>query len=379
MKKIVLSEQQIKKVIDTILNEQQASEFKGGTDAQKITHALLTKNFGLPDGGNHENYYYGANVTDVIKASESGNRAQYLSVFKPFNKYNEDPKGYMDSIYVNNESLRDSGSKSFRFVSGQVFGTHNGLLSLTRAMDQMGGRGGVLTISFGSSTSGKAAESERMSAGVKFDSNRALNQTSIINSLENYLVFLSIHKNFKDKGLFIGVRKEMSNDELIAFIQKMLGFMSVGAYGFMDWSKKDEIIKNLTPKGFITNLDFDVTPFAQKLISLQNMPDFLPDNNTGQYTVYSKPKQNQLNTIGDSFEENLLNQIKSIYMKNFQIYVENYLPNSASQIIPMIKNVRFDRKGLGECHHTNFYSYRAGSSQSSTNLTQQSGTYKTGN
>ncbi len=377
MKKIVLSEQQVKKVIDTILNEQQASEFKGGTDAQKITHALLTKNFGLPDGGNHENYYYGANVADVIKVSESGNKSQYLSVFKPFNKYNEDPKGYMDSIYVNNESLRDSGSKSFRFVSGQVFGTHNGLLSLTRAMDQMSGRGGVLTISFGSSTKGKEAESERMSSGVKFDSNRALNQTPTINSLENMLVFLSVHPDLKNQGTFVGVKRDMSNDELVEFIKKILGYTIIGAYGFMDWSKKDEIIKNLTPKGFITNLDFDVTSYTQKLISLQNTPDKLA--NDGQYKGYNEAKRKQLDSIGSSFEENMINQVKSIYMKNFQIYVENYLPNSSSQIIPLIKNVNFKYNGLGETHHINFHSYVGGTSQSTTTLKQQNANYKTGN
>jgi|LakMenE18May11ns_1017448.scaffolds.fasta_scaffold9907865_3 hypothetical protein len=377
MKKIVLSEQQVKKVIDTILNEQQASEFKGGTDAQKITHALLTKNFGLPDGGNHENYYYGANVADVIKVSESGNKSQYLSVFKPFNKYNEDPKGYMDSIYVNNESLRDSGSKSFRFVSGQVFGTHNGLLSLTRAMDQMSGRGGVLTISFGSSTKGKEAESERMSSGVKFDSNRALNQTPTINSLENMLVFLSVHPDLKNQGTFVGVKRDMSNDELVEFIKKILGYTIIGAYGFMDWSKKDEIIKNLTPKGFITNLDFDVTSYTQKLISLQNTPDKLA--NDGQYKGYNEAKRKQLDSIGSSFEENMINQVKSIYMKNFQIYVENYLPNSSSQIIPLIKNVNFKYNGLGETHYINFHSYVGGASQSTTTLKQQNANYKTGN
>ena len=377
MKKIVLSEQQVKKVIDSILSEQQASEFKGGTDAQKITHALLTKNFGLPDGGNHENYYYGANVADVIKASELGNKTQYLSVFKPFNKYNEDPKGYLDSIYVNNESLLNSGLKSFRFVSGQVFGTHNGLLSLTRAMDQMGGKGGVLTISFGSSTKGKEAESERMSSGVKFDSNRALNQTPTMNSLEDMLVFLSVHPDLKNKGTFVAVKKEMSNDELVEFIKKMLGYVIIGAYGFMDWSKKDEIIKNLTPKGFITNLDFDITSYTQKLISLQNIPDKLADD--GQYKEYNEAKRNQLNAIGLSFEENMINKIKSIYMNNFQIYVENYLPNSASQIIPLIKNVKFNYKGLGENHYSNFHSYVRGSSQSTTTLKQQSTNYKTGN
>jgi hypothetical protein len=66
-------------------------------------------------------------------------------------------------------------------------------------------------------------------------------------------------------------------------------------------------------------------------------------------------------------------------MKNFQIYVENYLPNSSSQIIPLIKNVNFKYNGLGETHYINFNSYVGGASQSTTTLKQQNANYKTGN
>lgn len=377
MKRIILSEGQVKKVIDKILSEQQVSEFNAGTDAQKISHVSLSKSFGLPDGANHENYYYGANIADVIQISGSGDRTKFLSIFKPANKYNENPKGYLDSIYVNNESLQNSGTKTFRFVSGNVYATHNGLLALTRAMDQMGGRGGTLTISFGSNTSGKQAEAERMSSGVKFDSNRALNQTPIINNIENQLVYLSVNPNFKDKGLFIGVKREMSNDEIISFVERMVVYLAEGSYGFMDFSKKDEIIKNLNPKGFL-QINPGIRQHVQKIISLQNMPDFLPDNNDN-LTKYNENKRNQLNSVGSSFMEDLFNRLKTTYMKNFELYVQNYLPNSAAQIMPLIKNVNFRYQGLGDCHYDNFHSYRGGSSQSSTNLTQQSGNYKTGN
>jgi hypothetical protein len=379
MKKLILTENQIKKVIDCIINEQQASEFSGGTDAQRMSHTLLSKNFGLPEGADHENYYYGANIADVIKMSGSGDRTKFLSVFKYANAYSEDTKNYMDTIYVNKENLTNSGTKTFNFTSGVVYGTHNGLLALVRAMDHMGGTGGYLTISFGGKTSGKEADLQRMGGGVKYNSDRAMNQTSTINSIESILVFLSVHPDFKNQGTFSGVNRQLSNDELVVFIKKVLGYMVIGAYGFMDWSKKDEIIKNLTPKGYVVNLDFDITPYAQKLISLsQNMPDKLPDGQ-GQYKIYSEPKKKQLDTIGNSFEENMFNQIKTIYMNNFKIYVENYLPNSASRIVPLIKNVKFDYKGLGESHDFNFHSWIAGSSQSSTTLQQQSSNYKTGN
>lgn len=377
MRKLIISEEQVKRVIETILNEQQLSEFKGGTDAQKITHALLSKNFGLPDGSNHENYFYGANVVDVINAS-SGDRSKFLSVFKPANKYSEDPKSYLDSIYVNNDSLQNSGLKTFKFINGNVYATHNGLLALVRSMDYMQGNGGMLTISFGTSTDGKQSQSERIGGGIKYDSNRALNQTPIINSLENALVALSVAPNFRNLGTFVGIKKEMNNEELISFIQRILSNIVIGAYGFMDYSKKDEIIQNLTPKGFVTNVDVNVGVIAQKLISLQQIPDKEQDEN-GQWKIYNKQKQSQLNNIGESFEENLINVLKTTYIKNFQIYIQNYLPNSVPQISPLIKNVRFDYKGLGDAHYTNFYSYVAGNTQLSTNMSQKTTNYKTGN
>lgn len=378
MKKIILSENQVKTVIDTILNEQQVSEFKGGTDAQRITHALLSKNFGLPDGLKYENYYYGANIADVINMSR-GERSKFLSVFKPANAYSQDSKFYMDSIYVNKEPLQNSGSKTFKFVSGEVFATHNGLLALARAMDYMNGNGGFLTITFGGSTSGKEAEAERVGGGIKFDSNRSLNQKPGLNLLFELLCGLSVSPEYRDMGSFINVKKETTNEQLISMVQKTLGFICQGFYGFMDMSKKDEILQNLTPKGFITTIDFNIQPFIQKLIQLQQIPDKEYDENTGKDNVYNAKKKNQLYGIGSSFEENLINVLKSTYMKNFQIYVENYLPNSSSQILPLIKNVKFDYNGLGDSHDRIFHSYVGGSSSSNSSIKQKNTNYQTGN
>ena len=99
----------------------------------------------------------------------------------------------------------------------------------------------------------------------------------------------------------------------------------------------------------------------------------------GKPGQYNKNKENQLNSIGNSFEENLVNLIKTAYMKNFQLYVENYLPNSVNQITPIIKNVNFDFRGLGATHNFIFHSYVGGSSQSSSTINQTNTNYKTGN
>ena len=379
MKKVIFTEQQIKRVIDQVIKEQQANEFAGGTDAQRITHALLSKNFGLPDGASHENNYYMADIKQVIAMSGKGDRSTFLSVFTPTNKFSEQPKGYLDSIFINNDTLQNTGSKSFRFESGLVYASHNGLLALVRAMDNMGGKGGVLTISFGGSTSGKEAEAQRIGSGVKFDSNRAMSQSSVMNTIEQVLVALAVAPKYREIGNFIGVKPDETNENIISLFQKVITNVAIGAYGFMDYSKKEEVIKNLTPKGYITKIDFDIAGFAQKLLPLQNIPDMELDERTGKLKRYNQQKRQTLDSIGKAFEENLVNTLKTAYMKNFQMYVENYLPNSAAQIVPMIKNVKFDYKGLGYSHDLIFHSYTGGSSYDNSTLSQKKVNYQTGN
>jgi hypothetical protein len=72
-------------------------------------------------------------------------------------------------------------------------------------------------------------------------------------------------------------------------------------------------------------------------------------------------------------------QMKSIYMKNFQLYVENYLPNSSPNLIPLIKNVKMDYRGLDNSHYSNYHSYAKAGITQNTDLQQRTNSYKTGN
>ena len=352
--KIILLENQIKKLITKmVINEQQqqASEFGGGTDAQRITHALLTKNFSLPDGAKHENYFYGANIADVIAMSKSNDRSKFLSIFKPFNTYTKNPNdisNYMDSIYVNDDYLINSGSKTFTFTNGMVFASHNGLLALVRAMDHMGGNGGMLTISFGSNTSGKKSESERIGGGVSFNSDRAMNQGISINGINHTLVMLSISPYYRRFANFSGLDITLTNDKIIEMVNQKINDISMGYSGFMDFNRREEIVKNLIPKGFITKIDFDVTPLAQKLISLQQINEEQVNSYGGKTKFYSEDKKEQIESLSMSMEGDMVGKIKEAYLKNFEIYVKNYLPNSASQLIPRINSVNFKHEWLSE-------------------------------
>ncbi len=71
MKRIIVTEKQAKLIIDRLISEQKNPEIRvktvyGGTDANRISHTYLSKAYGLPDGAKHENYYYSANIEDVI-------------------------------------------------------------------------------------------------------------------------------------------------------------------------------------------------------------------------------------------------------------------------------------------------------------------------
>ena len=59
-------------------------------------------------------------------------------------------------------------------------------------------------------------------------------------------------------GTFAGIKKDWTNDELITIIQKLLNNIIIGVYGFMDNEKKDDIIQNLTSKGFVDNFNFNI-------------------------------------------------------------------------------------------------------------------------
>lgn len=381
--KIILLEKQIKQLITKVaINEQQASEFAGGTDAQRITHAFLSKNFSLPDGSKHENYFYGANIKDVINMSKNNDRNKYLSIFEPHNTYTKNPNDvshYMDSIYVNDDYLINSGSKTFTFTNGMVFASHNGLLALVRAMDHMGGNGGMLTISFGSNTSGKKSETERTGGGVNFNSDRAMNQGPSINGVNHTLVMLSISPYYRRFANFDGLDITLTNDKIIELVNQKINNTVMGYSGFMDYNRSEEIVKNLIPKGYITKIDFDITPLAEKLISLQQINEEQVNSYGGKNKFYNEDKKEQIESLSMSIEGGMVEKIKEAYLKNFEIYVKNYLPNSAAQLIPRINSVKFDHDWLSEWYYIAFNSWNGGSFQTSSNLTKKETKYKTGN
>ena len=384
MKKVILTEDQIKRMVDKlVINEQQASEFAGSTDANSVSHTLLFKNFGLPEGNTHENFYYSANVVDVIKMSENlSNRSQFLSVFKPTTAYGNNPKIFMDYFDVNGDKIDDKGSKVFNFVKGTVTATHNGLLALVRSMDRMSGKSGKLTITFGRAKGGKNSENERSSQGVTFDSNRSFDLTPFMRLIQDAFVQVSIYPQSR-KYITADSFSGYSIDKIIERIPTWISQLVTGQGGFMDYTRKDEILKALQPKGYITNIDFDVNSIIEQLKPLSSQVDMYPQGRSNQDGTpkyeYNQNKRKLLDKISSSYYSDFSNKIRTAYITNFKIYIENYLPNSKEQLLPLLKNVKLDIVTLGSEHYNDFNSKFYAGTSSNSSLSNSSGNYKSGN
>ncbi len=382
MKRIVVTEKQARLIIDNLISEQNVPQISvktvyGGTDANRISHAYLTKEYGLPNGSKYENYYYGANIKDVLAIStDPNNVSRFLSVFKPTNAYDANPKDYYDYIEVNGQNLDTSGSKVFRFFDGTVYGAHNGLLALVRAMVNMGGTGANLKISFGSAKTGEEAVNQRIVGSVTFNSNRALDQSPILNTLADNLTSIAINPTFlkNTTSNFANYNTQQIKESLNTILTRII----TGQSGFMDLDKKDAIIADLSTKGFITKVDVDLSKIVSQLERLQSVEDMITDYEYSSKPQYNTNKKNQLNNISDTFFPGLIEKVKEIYINNFKIYVQNYLPEDQTRIIPLIPNVKFITRPLGNYHDFLFHSYRAGQVQSGTQLKQQNKTVASG-
>lgn len=374
MKRIVITENQARLIIDKLISEQGTPQINvktvyGGTDGQRISHAYLEKSFGLPGGSKYENYYYGANIEDVIKMSaDPQNASKFLSIFTLNEKYSNTPNDFYDYIEVNNQVLDKPGSMVFKFYKGTVYAAHNGLLALTRAMMSMGGVGVNMKISFGASKKGTEAENERIIGSVSFNSNQALNLTPSMNSLSDAFASLAATPELltNTTSMFKGKSKE----DIKNFIVKRINTIAQGFGGFMDYDQSANILKVLQPKGFIMDLKYDLSSQLTKLESLSSIPDVENDDYSSKST-YNELKRRQLNDIGESFVTDLTNKIKEAYMQNFKLYVENFLPEDKDRILGLIPTVKIKSYPIGEWHYHIFHSRFSGSTQVGSQLQQQ--------
>lgn len=331
MKKIILTEEQIKNVIDRILSEQ-VGEISVGTDGSTITNSSLSS-FGLPKSQT-DNFYYTTTTSEIVKQS-NGPENQFLSIFKPTN----DAKTYVDYLKIGDKVLTGQGSQVVDFnTNQQVIATHNGLLLIVRAMRQFKGRPFVTTLSFGKSkTTTNQGKIERETKVTEIDWANALRPPFGIMDL--LWVGLSIVDSKNSRPEYKNVVDRANQGGVNLFSQTYTTYMcGLNVGGFADPAKKDEILNTLPKEGFITNFEYDLTKMFNTFKSLKNIQDYDEEGNINEQKV------SKVDETWNTYSNDLFNYILPIYKRNLLVYIKHYLPNSYTQYEKQVNSIVYNNK-----------------------------------
>lgn len=331
MKTLILTENQIKNVIDKILNEQ-VGEISVGTDGSRISNSSLS-GFGLPKAST-DNFYYSTTTAEIVKQS-SGSENEFLSIFKPIN----DAKTYIDYLKIGDKVLSSQGSQVIDFnTNQQVVASHNGLLVIVRAMRQFKGRPFVTTLSFGKSkTNTDQGKVERETKVTEIDWANALRPP--LGVMDLLWLCLSVSDSKFSRPEYKGLI-DRANQGGVNFFNKTYSTYMCGLNvgGFADPSKKDEILNVLPKEGFILDFQYDLSKMYNAFNSLKNMEDYDEEGNPNQQKV------NKVEELWNTYSGPLFDYILPVYKKNLLVYVKHYLPNSYSQYEKQINSIVYNNK-----------------------------------
>lgn len=331
MKKVILSETQIKRIIDTIINEQ-AGEISVGTDGSKISNGSLS-GFGLPKADT-DNFYYSTTTAEIIKQS-GGPENQFLSIFKPVS----DAKAYIDYLKIGDKVLSGQGSQVVDFnINQQVIASHNGLLVIVRAMRQFKGRPFVTTLSFGKSkTTTDQGRIERETKVTEIDWANALRPP--LGVMDLLWLGLSVVDSKVARPNYRGIIEKAKQGGVNLFSKTYSTYMcGLNNGGFADQTKRDEILNILPKEGFILDFQYDLSKMYNAFDSLKNMEDYDEDGNPNQQKI------NKVEEIWNIHSGPLFDYILPIYRRNLLVYVKHYLPNSYAQYEKQINSIVYNNK-----------------------------------
>lgn len=374
----VLRESQLKYVIKNVLNEQENySQHMGSTSAVRVSHDLLSSNFGLPDGSSHEDYYYSAKTEDILNISKQGDSTQFLSVFSPDTKYTtpEQQEKYKDYFRIGNEEIVNKGNNTYSFGPGQVvYASHNGLLALARAMGSMNGTSGYLTINLGKETKSDKVGSEMVSSNIILNNQKSFDISPSFNLIQNIFVKFAVNPNFYGKMKIDVTRMTPEKLQSINYAQVALNNIISGKSGFLNFGNPtltEEIINKLEPLGFKTEINFDTASIINELKKLSNIPDY--DGNK-----FNSDKQKKISEIGNNYQNNLVQLVKQIYIENFKIFVKTYLPKYEKLLSQKIETIVSNIINLGNVYYGVFNSTGAPAPTTQSTINISSGNYRPG-
>lgn len=330
-----------------LILEQSISSYQAGTDADTITHAKLAEKRGLPyTGKENENTIYQTGIRNLLAKASTLGENQKLSIFNPIGGSFPQYTDYLSVVHLDKKgnplpatTLQGPGTQTFTLSGdGRILASHNGLLAISRIMDQMTDNSPTkMVITFGTQKGqSKAADDERYGRGVAWDAKSVMNQQLYMKSIVEIIVIMCVNPSFRP---FITESQynNLNDTQLIAVLRDRISKISRGDNGFLakNTQRREEIIKTTN----ISGLTYDVTPivtaaktYSQTFDGNYYGTENLRKQNKLGISEYNSSKGATLSQFGSQIMGQLVPLMQTTYMSNLQKFIDTYLSDNRPQI-----------------------------------------------
>jgi len=368
MKKVIrLTESNLVDIVKKVITEQNYSEVQGTTDPTRIAKLSVLTNAGLPAD---EANFRGRWVLEQPNIYKTFGEVKNLSLFK-----NQNPKSPADSenyievtvqrflpnvlnpdrtVKVKGgpdlstppvvESLTNNGTKTFNVKYKDPDGKHiwslvqivasgNGLLALSRALNESTGMPNKITIGM--------SQTQRTSGGFTYDASKIANTTPTLNSLSNITTAAIINKSDFDASTKKYVSGDMSgigryfdktNEQLADIMAKSLYFFDTQ---FIPKEQIQTYRTKVDASGKLLLPNYNSAPFLEILNKLPVFTDFqslFDANNVQQRWDYiSVNVTKSYSKFNDMIKNEVVEQYKKRLIAFFTMVYKD--ANQATQLV----------------------------------------------
>lgn len=322
-----------------VISEQTSAEYKIGTDKNRVGHKYLAK-FGLPNSPTGENDYYTTNSQTILNQALKGQKADFLSIFKPLG---ENSGGYHDFLEIGGKYMEIDNkgypTEALQFDFGgpnaTVVASHNGLLMMYRAMDEMNKIQEPIyaIMKFGEAKTSAGRATERESKGVVFNLQNAIRPFFNFPYGSQTLVATLNPNSWEKIGdeyskMMTKYNPEQMKKWLLDTLNEEIQGL-VTPYGFVSPTHKGEVNKL---EGWVSTINPElVGKVIDAYVSTQGEEDWDYDRN--------KPNLDKVNKILEVSRDPLValfEEMKKIYLQNLKVYLNKYLPQTSNKLIAQV-------------------------------------------
>jgi hypothetical protein len=361
MRKILMSENQFKKLVQRVLiNEDEFGSYEtvvSGTNKSPIAHSDLSTKYGLPYG-KFEFFNYKTTVGEIFRLSK-GPENKYLSSFVP----NENMGKYDDYISIgsasysagdpyavdaNNKNTYKSGTFVSDLISENdvIIASHNGLLAVQRLMLELSGMQSLpktFQVIFGKYLEIKkddpAASAERLKGGVKVEiPTSAYDITPELRTIAQLMVcYIDYNNTAPFCKKYVDSKTNMYN-VLINFIPQV-----ISGYKFLPRGQQSKFVEYLSKRGFVTSLNLpEIRQVIDRIIEMKkNLVTVNANTDVAKTNNASVIKQ--ILTQIDDLLIKVQAQILTTYINNLTLYVKTYFQSAGTDEMAKINNMKFNK------------------------------------